>query len=89
MGAKQSTHKAVGKAGKQLVAQQTGQEAEALQRKLDDLEQKWNDVCKLSADWQQKLERTREELSKMKHNEMLAKSFNTACDVIPQDNLML
>ena len=65
MGAKQTTHKAVGKAANQLVSQKTGEDAEMLQKKLDDLEQKWTEVCQLSANWQQKLERTREELSKM------------------------
>lgn len=64
LGAKQSTHKAVGKAGKQLLSQKTGKDAEMLQKKLDELEQKWTEVCQLSANWQQKLERTREELSK-------------------------
>lgn len=64
LGAKQSTHKAVGKAGKQLLSQKTGEDAETLQKKLDDLEHKWSEVCQMSANWQQKLERTREELSK-------------------------
>ena len=64
LGAKQSTHKAVGKAGKQLMSQKSGEDAATLQKKLEDLEQKWNKVCQLSADWQQKLERTRGELSK-------------------------
>lgn len=54
----------MGKAGKQLLSQKSGEDAETLQRKLDDLEQKWSEVCQLSADWQQKLERTRGELSK-------------------------
>ena len=63
MGAKQSTHKAVGKAGKQVLSQKSGEDAETLQNKLDELEQKWNEVCQLSANWQQKLESTRDELS--------------------------
>ncbi|XP_065889965.1 microtubule-actin cross-linking factor 1-like isoform X3 [Dysidea avara] len=62
LGAKQSTHKAVGKAGKQLLSQKTGEDGESLKKKLEDLEQKWSDVCMLSADWQQKLEKTRVEL---------------------------
>ena len=60
----QSTHEAVERAGKQLVSQQTGENAEALQRNLENLEQKWNEVCQLLAIQQQKLERTHEELSK-------------------------
>lgn len=55
----------MGKAGKQLMSQKTGEDAKLLQKKLDELEQKWTEVCQLSADWQQKLERTRDELSKM------------------------
>ena len=54
----------MGKAGKQLLSQKTGEDGESLKKKLEDLEQKWSDVCMLSADWQQKLEKTRVELSK-------------------------
>ena len=64
LGAKQSTHKAVGKAGKQVLSQKSGEDAETLQKKLDELEQKWNEVCQMSANWQQRLESTRDELSK-------------------------
>ena len=64
LGAKHSTLKAVGKAGNQLLSQKTGEDGELLKKKLEDLEQKWGDVCTLSADWQQKLEKTRAELSK-------------------------
>ena len=46
------------------MSQKTGEDAESLQKKLDELGQKWTEVCQMSANWQQKLERTRDELSK-------------------------
>ena len=65
LGAKQLTYEAVRKAGKQLVSQKNADD-EVLQKKIDDLEQKWNEVCKLSADWQQKLDRIYGELGNKK-----------------------
>ena len=47
-----------------MLSQKSGEDAETLQKKLDELEQKWNEVCQFSANWQQKLESTRDELSK-------------------------
>ena len=61
--AKQSTYKAVVKAGKQILSQKSGEDAEILQKRLDELEQKWNKVFQMSANWQQRLEKTRDELS--------------------------
>ena len=66
LGAKQLTYEAVTKAGKQLVSQKNADDDEALQKKIDDLEQKWNEVCKLSADRQQKLDRIYGELGNKK-----------------------
>ena len=65
LGTKQLTYEAVTKAGKQLVSQKNADD-EALQKKIDDLEQKWNEVCKLSADRQQKLDRIYGELGNKK-----------------------
>ena len=62
--AKQSTHKAVGKAGKQALSQKSGEDAEILQKKLDELKQKWNEVLQMSTNWLQRLENTCDELSK-------------------------
>ena len=62
--AKQSTHKVVSKAGKQALSQKSREDTEILQKKLDELEQKLNEVSQMSANWQQRLENTRDELSK-------------------------
>ena len=50
-------------AGKQVLSQKSGEDAEILQKKLNKLEQKWNEVFQMSANWQQRLENTRDELS--------------------------
>ena len=65
LGAKKLTYTAVMKTSKQLVSQKS-EDDETLQKKLDDLEQKWNEVCKLSADRQQKLDRVYRELGNKK-----------------------
>ena len=70
LGAKQLTYEAVRKARKQLVSQKNADD-EALQKKIDDLEQKWNEVCKLSANRQQKLDRIYGELGNKKSYCML------------------
>ena len=63
--AKQFTYTAVRETSKQLVSQKSEYD-ETLQKKLDDLEQKWNEVCKLSTDRQHKLERIYKELGNKK-----------------------
>ena len=65
LGAKQLTYTAVRETSKQLVSQKS-EDDEALGKKLDDLEQKWNEVRKLLTDRQQKLERGYEELGNKK-----------------------
>jgi len=62
---KQSIHKAVGKAGKQLLSRNTEENHESLEKKLEDLEQKWSDISGLSNKRQLILERTQAELSKI------------------------
>ena len=61
--AKQSTHEVVSKAGKQGLLQKSGEDAEILQKNLDKLELMWSEVCQMSANRQERLENTRDELS--------------------------
>ena len=54
---KELTYKEIRKAGKLLMSQKSEEHDVILKMKIDNLEQKWNEICKLSTDRQQKLDR--------------------------------
>lgn len=56
LGARNSSLNSVLKAGKLLLKQKEGEDAETLQAKLDKAQQMWDSVCQKSVDRQQKLQ---------------------------------